>query len=157
MKATILIDGVEYTGELVEKKKGKFRAKKHEKYWFMSRNGMIDWGYEVNLATDNLLHLIGNYFATKEKAEEYKAYLEALGRVTHAVYEMNDGWEPDWSDIVKRKWYIYFDNSKNTWGTDYNITYQYPLVIPYIKSVDLAKKLIKDHLTDLEVIRKYKV
>ena len=156
MKATILVDGVKYTGELVEKK-GKFRAKKDGKYWLLNTWGSIVYVYENNDEIDNFLHLTGNYFATKEETEAYKAYLEALGRVTHAVYELNDGWEPDWSDR-NNKWCVYFEFYKNSWDINYDVSHsQYPQIIPYLKSEDLAEKLIKDHRTDLEVIRKYKV
>lgn len=156
MKATILIDGVEYIGELVEKKKGKFRAKYNDRYWYIDSDGNVCYITETNHSSDNFSHLIGNYFATEKETKEYKAYLEALGRVTHAVYEMNDGWEPDWSDVCQVKCNVFYGND-NIWGITYNFFYQYSHIIPYLKSEKLAKKLIKDHLTDLEVIRKYKV
>lgn len=156
MKATILVDGVEYTGELVEKK-GKFRAKYDDRYWYIDSDGNVHYSTETNHSSDDFSHLTGNYFATEKEAKEYKTYLEALGHVTHAVYALNDGWEPDWSDTNQKKWYVCFENGENIWNVTATNYYQYPYIIPILKTEELTKKLIKDHLTDLEVIRKYKV
>lgn len=140
--------------ELLEEKNHKpWRAESDGEYWFVDDEGDVisdeDWG----ISEDNHRYLTGNYFATKEEAEAHKARLEAIGRVTHAILEANEGWEPDWSDEGEEKYYLYyshFGDNEFDWGEIGLL--QETQTLPFAKSNEIVERIIKEHEDDLRII-----
>lgn len=160
---TIIIDGKEYTLTPVETEtptpKKKWRAKEGGDYYF------VNTAWEICSATrpydsdnhdifHNWRYLTWNYFKTEEEVKRYKEYLEAVGRVTHRVYELNEGWEVDWSDR-ENKYYVYFHHIDNAFYLSYINFAQYNHVLPYAKAW-VYEQIMKEMEADLKVIFNYK-
>lgn len=140
--------------ELLEEKGYKlWRAEKGSRYWYVPGDGSVDWSYEEKDSVDDFRYLTGNYFATKEEAEAHKARLEAIGRVTHAILEANEGWEPDWSDEIEEKYYLYyshFGDNEFDWGEIGLL--QETQTLPFAKSSEIVKTIIAEYEDDLRII-----
>ena len=72
-----------------------WRAEPGGKYFFKSTAGYVDSAHENQDSIDNHRYLIGNYFQTEEEAEASLERDKAIGRVTHRIIELNDGWEAE--------------------------------------------------------------
>lgn len=48
----------------------RWRAKEDERYWYVCSYGSIDIATDTRMCTDDCRYAIGNYFQTKEQAEE---------------------------------------------------------------------------------------
>lgn len=138
--------------ELLEKGTKPWRAEKGEEYWYVEDCGLADCDTEGIYDADNFRFLTGNYFRTEEEAEAHKARLEAIGRVTHAILERNEGWTPDWSDDDQSKHHIWFDHDCSTFDVDYDCSIQESYILPYIASREIAKGIIRDFEGDLKII-----
>lgn len=142
--------------ELLQEKGGKpWKGVFGEIYYYVSEVGCVGNSTENNHRYDNYRYLTGNYFKTKEEAEQYVEYQKAVGRITHAILERNEGWKADWSDISLKKFCLYFCNLENTWEVDYFNGAQYLNIIPDMKSEKIAQSIIKDFKDDLEIIRNW--
>jgi len=134
--------------ELLEKKGGKpWRAEKGKKYYYVSSNGNIDYGYESGDVHD-YYYITGNYFKTREEAEAYKARQEAIGRVTHKILELNDG---EYKDFNNHYWGIFAKNNEFMSNSTPMGEYYAP-ILPHIASREIAEQIIKDHEADLKII-----
>ncbi len=147
---------MEENKELLEKKSGKVERVKDQKYYYANCYGVIEDSNEDFNYIDNYRYLTGNYFLTKKKAEDYKAYLEALGRVNHAILEANDGWEPNWSVSHENKNYIELDRTVGVLYVNWCCEAQKPFNLDFIKTSELAESIIKTHKEDLLLIFNYK-
>lgn len=74
----------------------KWRAKEGERYWFIGQGGVIDVDgtcedfYEI----DNYRYLTGNYYRTREEAEQALEVIKAKGRLEHSYYALVGDWKP---------------------------------------------------------------
>lgn len=59
-----------------------------------------------NSTTDKNIFEIGEYFNTKEEAEQCLKERKLLFKLHQWAKEKNEGWEPDWSDYGEFKYYI---------------------------------------------------
>lgn len=137
----------------------KWRAKVGDKYYHVfARNGNVNIACpaENNDSQDEYLYLTGNYFQTEEEAMTYKKLQEAIGRVTHAIIEANEGWEPEWGNVNQKKWYIIKEHAQNTVQEDWSTTWQYHTAFPHIKNKELALSIISSHKEDLDLIFNFK-
>ena len=78
-------------------------------YWFDS-NG-VDSGHVWHSLDDldRALHRRGLVSPNKSDIERIIAMQEQWGQFTLKAIQIADGWEPDWENRNKEKWYVYFD------------------------------------------------
>lgn len=135
--------------QLIEEPKQSFkrwRAEYQVDYYYVSSGGVIIIGYDSGKGADNYHYLTGNYFQTEQEAQTYKARQEAIGRVTHAIIEANEGQRGNYAIVWRNGKY-------DTLLVDYerhNTTV--PLSMPPVLSEDIALSIISSHKEDLDLI-----
>lgn len=163
MKIKLTINGKEIEAEIkdedikkIEEKKSylPWRAELGGVYWVLTARGIVVDFSEDNEKSDEYRYLVGNYFKTKEECEAKRERDLAIGRVSHAILEANEGWEPDWDDNKEYKWSILYNINTHspTFMPDNHLWNKIQNVIPFIVSKEIAKKIIKDHEKDLKLI-----
>ena len=130
----------------------RWRAEEDGEYWCVNPKGEVVKFYEKDDRFDDYQYLTGNYFQTREEAEHHKARQEAIGRVTHAIIEANEGWVPDWEDVREEKYYLYYNYPTQNIDYDWMSSYRLTLQLPYIKSAEIAEKIKCSHEQDLLLI-----
>ena len=68
--------------------------------------------------------------------------LLALNMLHNVAYYLNEGWEPDWSNIKEKKYWMARDAEKNTILTINNVSIHHVGGV-YFKSRELAERAIK--------------
>ncbi len=137
---------------LIEEPKQSFkrwRAEMGGEYFFINDKGDVVGLTEAGDRFDNYRYLIGNYFQTEQEAEAHKARQEAIGRVTHAIIEANEGWEPEDDDIM---WTISWNtNGYRPLNLMHNST-MLPVLFPWTNTRGIALSIISSHKEDLDLI-----
>ena len=123
--------------KVVEKKKeGKFIPKEGECYWFVSNFRELKNDYIVSKYDEWLVNH-QPVFRTKEEAEEYRHYLDALDKYKH---EFSD---EEWKNKNIKKCFVYFNYLSGSLEIDYYYVLKYPNCI-YFKSEKDAEAFIKE-------------
>ena len=73
--------------------------------------------FSVALVNNNCTYPKYMTYQTQEQAEQAAKAIRSYARQLSWLAENSDGWKPDWKDILKEKYYIYYDEKTN----DYNI------------------------------------
>lgn len=79
------------------------RVKEGEKYWSLGDFGDSTSYKDLNDKIDNFNYRIGNYFKTKEQAENYKEKLLIEQELRDVAMELNKGEKIDWDDVNQEK------------------------------------------------------
>jgi hypothetical protein len=146
-KESVIKENPSWFQEITEPKQSfkKWRAECGGTYYSITHIGIIYSNMEVRDTYDNYHYLTGNYFQTKQEAEAYKARQEAIGRVTHAIIEANEGKVGTFAIVWRR-------GSVGTMHVDYLKGTIVPLLIPAVVSEDIALSIISSHKEDLDLI-----
>ncbi len=91
-------------------------------YYYMDDCGKCDSAYEGYGSIDDYRYNTGNYFFTKEEAEQHKAYLLAL----QIIKDDAEGFAPDWRSD---KYHGYYDHETNELNIEWSLSFQYQSVI----------------------------
>lgn len=95
--------------QLEEKKSVKrWRADKGGDYCFINDHGGNGYCLEINSFRDAYSYASGNYFQTKQEAENYKRRLLLTQQIKDIALELNDGVEIDWKNNDQIKYYFYW-------------------------------------------------
>lgn len=87
-----------------------WKPNEDEKYWAVANNGDIGSTYWDDDNYDTWFYLTGNYFKTKEEAEEYKKQIEYTARYKNYIEEHS---EPlDWEDENQEKYCAEYGNQE---------------------------------------------
>lgn len=130
----------------------KWRAENGGNYFTIHINGEIVIATEKGNHYDNYRYLTNNYFQTEQEAKAYKARQEAIGRVTHAIIEANEGWEPDWENHAQWKSTIKYDRVSKQYQAYSRSWLHVPINIPWCKNDKIALSIISSHKEDLDLI-----
>lgn len=79
---------------------------------------------EENTPIDNDRFETGNYFKTKEEAEQYIKNLKTKMKLKRLAKRLNKGVEFDWEDVTQRKYYIKCYLSERELQCDWVVTHQ---------------------------------
>ena len=92
-----------------------------------------------------------NAYKTKEEAQKAYNKAVALEKVKRRLIELQGDWKPDWKDF-NNKHIIYYNYIKNKF--DYSIynSIKYSLLIPYIKTMEIAETIIDEMDKELRII-----
>ena len=108
MKATLKINDEEIEVEITEKElkkledrkpRKRWRAKKGDKYWYVSGGATLFNVTEDDWEVDKDRYSVGNYFKTKEEAEFHKNELIYTQMLKDYIYEHDDV-ELNWNDAL---------------------------------------------------------
>lgn len=126
---------------LLEERKQYIPTKKWEPKsgnYKLSANGrLIPGGSIISIDRINF----GMEFETEESAEKAAAYYRKIHRLYKLAEELNEGWEPDWSDHNQYKYSVYFDGSSCGWRYR---TYSYSNhLLPAFKDEATARRAIE--------------
>lgn len=101
----------------------RWRANEDEKYWCIVESGNVAEYTENGHIVDNFNYSKGNYFKSKEEAEQLLKNLITKQKLKDLALELNKGKEIDWGNPDQLKYGIVYDfyNNKldvlNTWSS----------------------------------------
>ncbi len=150
-KESVIKENPSWFQEITEPKQSfkRWRAEIGGEYFFVRDRGDVGGSIEEGDRLDNYRYLTLNYFQTEQEAESYKARQEAIGRVTHAIIEANEGWDPEDDDIM---WTISWNtNGYRPLNLMHNST-MLPVLFPWMNTRGIALSIISSHKEDLDLI-----
>ena len=92
-----------------------------------------------------------NTYKTKEEAKEAYNKAIALEKIKRRILELQGEWEPDFSDTYC-KYHIRYDFRDNKFYPDAFHRIKYYILIPYIKSEQIAELIIYEMEDELKLI-----
>ena len=122
-----------------------------ERYYFVRHSRAVElFKYEGD-KIDSEIFKNQLVFRTKEEAEKQLLKQQAMIRVIKEIARLNEGWLPNWDDI-EQKYYIetFFDDGVWKLGVESATYYKALDNNLYLKSEELAEKLIATHEQDLK-------
>lgn len=90
----------------------RWRAEYGEIFWFCNGRGITDWSYDTRHTFCSQRHEIGNYFWSKEEAENSRfsyRYQKAYQTILDDVNRAWGGEKIDWEDRKQGKWEVGFN------------------------------------------------
>ena len=115
----------EFLGKLEELKKEAEMQKKQkewksgEKYFYISQSGRVMWEmfteHQIDIARKN----VGNFFPTKERAEQVAEKIRLLLRLEQLHDMLCPDYVPDWSNEDEHKFYLFYDRKTGNWKYTY--------------------------------------
>ena len=100
---------------------------------------------------DNFNYSHGNCFKTKEEAQKYFCYLEALGRV-RLYCEENWWFEPDWDNNNRENYFLYYNHAGRTICRTMRGFNELQSILPFLPSEEACDDVIKNNEADLQII-----
>ena len=87
----------------------RWRAKKNELYWFISSDGIVGSSREENDPVDETRYRIGNYYKTREEANEAIEKMKIYMQLKDLALRLNEGEKIDWANSNQYKYNIYYE------------------------------------------------
>ena len=91
----------------------RWRADEDEKYYFIDRDGDVDFDLDVRERTSINHYNLGNYFQTKEETEKVVEKIKIYTQLKDLALKLNKGKKIDWKNNNQPKYYIYYDSNDN--------------------------------------------
>lgn len=149
MQEIITLNGKKYVEYIEpEKEYKRWRAEKWEYYYWIKYDCSID---EMIEELDSIYYWpynIGNYFQTRKEAVKERDKRLAIVRVNDKIMELNKWWE---HNVNKSLWYYIYTNGNKFHYASHSCVFCC-FVITYIRSEEIADKIIKEHQEDLKLI-----
>jgi len=115
----------------------RWRAKRYNKYWFLSSSDNVIDIWEDNDNIDHSNYILGNYFKTKQEAENYKQKLLVIQQTQDWANRHNDN-KIDWNNLKQYKWTFYWSHLLNQYLINHTLQAQENLI--YFTSRQLAEE-----------------
>ncbi len=80
-----------------------------EDYFYLNYEGVSYSVTNTNSYADNWRFNTGNYFKTRQEAEDYKENLITKQKLKDLALRLNKGVKMDWDDISQSKFFIFFN------------------------------------------------
>lgn len=122
--------------EMIEKEKNKKWEPKGGD-WFVDIEGDVREGFS-DAASSNF----GAEFETEAAANKASIAYRQYHRLYKLAEELNEGWEPDWSNRYYGKWFICYSISDERWIIEYTLNYKQPTTV-YFKSKEAVTKALE--------------
>lgn len=152
MQEIITLNGKKYVEYIEpEKEYKRWRAKYTESY-FSTNFYWKPTRYNANdTDMDEYLYSEWRYYETEKEAIKERDKRLAIVRVNDAILYLNEWWKPDWKDD-EEKYSIIYERKYDGFAIANNSYSQRDLSISYMKSEEIADKIIKEHQEDLKLI-----
>ena len=121
-----------------------FPSKGDEYYYYISTGTLYS-----NTASDDELRV--NAYKTEKEAD--KAYNKAVAveKVKRRIIELQGDWKPDFNDDCS-KLVIFYNYNNIRFECSTHTKVKFPLLIPYIKTSEIAKTIINEMEDELKLI-----
>ena len=134
------------------KPKSIYELENGDNYYYIDFYGKVESGdeWESESLCEDLLE-IGNIFTSLDSAYDKLDKIKATEKVKKRIYELNDGWTPNWNDAEEYKYHICsYHNEIIT----YNIVLKTKSLDNcfYLKSRELAEQLISELEKELKIM-----
>lgn len=86
--------------------------------------------------------LYGYYFNTREELEQHLKERKLLFKLHQWAKLKNDGWEPDWKDVLQKKYYIFYDYYRKELCYSFKNSTSTLDKLPYFKSRKIAQECV---------------
>ena len=126
-----------------------WQPKEGEQYYYLDYFSNIEI---INRADDGGTETRYRVFKTHKEAEKYAEYVKAEETLRRVIAEANEGWLPDW-DGWEAKYGVTLD--KGSLRESYFEKAKYFPNFMYIKSEELAKKLMKGYKAEFKTYLSY--
>lgn len=151
MSEIIELNGKKY--KLIEEEKKEYKRWRNKwcvyfyicDYWEICKSIDYDYIWDSRFISNN-------YFQTEQEAIKERDKRLAVVRVNDAILSLNEWWEPDWGNVGEYKYFIFINSFDNTISFNYNTYYKNSYNLAYMKSEEIAQKMIKEHEEDLKLI-----
>lgn len=100
----------------LREKENSFKREIYYKYYYLNDCGETEIKTDEDYPVDNFRYSIGNYFETKEQAENYKEKLLIEQELRDIAMELNKGEEIDWKNGCQAKYYLKYNPLSNNIG-----------------------------------------
>lgn len=121
------------------------RVSSEELYFYINDDSSLTAGIELNRSSDRNRRLFGNYFLTKQQADEAVEHARKLLRLRAYVDEFTPAeWEANWNiRPLNEKCSVYYCHLTKKWSYDRLLNSQDPTAVFMPKSVaeELCRKL----------------
>ena len=128
----------------------RWRAKYNDKYYTIKSGGCVDYFYEISEYIDDCNYLTGNYFQTRELAQQKLDRDLAICRVNDRIRELQGGEisMEEMMDYKIKKYYLYY----SLYRKEYDFTFIIPSIIIAIRTKEISQQIIKECKDDLDLI-----
>ena len=126
-----------------------WQPKNNDLYFYVGLDGNIDWNRYFSTGGSTRYRV----FKTRKEAEKYAEYVKAEETLRRVIAEVNGGWLPDWTNDDEYK-YVVVLNMDNLKVLIYEATKYLPNFM-YIKSRELAEKLMKEYEAEFKTYQSY--
>lgn len=111
-----------------EPKGGEYRVRT------VSDGHVFDSGFDGDVLSGELMIRT----QTEKEGKDLASHLKRQAILWQLANDLNEGWEPDWSDGKWGKWCVYFEHHENHWDWNEKASCEVPTV--YFKDEETAKK-----------------
>lgn len=117
-----------------------------EKIYFISmHSGSIqEWTFDIYNADDVYLYKIGEFFDSKDEAEQFKREQTLIKKIKCWAKEQQGDWKPDWNNTNQRKYSVDIDHFNKETICDWCWGHDKLSKLPYFKTEEIAQACIDE-------------
>ena len=136
--------------EYIEPKDNPFELQPGDIFYCVDHDGEIERTYfQDNSNSDIRAVKFGNACKDEEYMQKRAKEIHLYNLLSNFAYEVNEGWEPDWSDADQNKWFVYRAHQSHRWEVTYYNQAQCMNVV-YFKTKELAERAIEEVIVPYE-------
>lgn len=136
--------------EHVKLKYNPFEVQSGNIFYFVDYDGCVRWGNFSNKSKYNKrARKFGNACRDEDYMKKRAREIHLYNLLSNFAYQVNEGWEPDWSDAYQNKWYVYRAHQSHSWGVAYYNQAQCVNDV-YFKTKELAQRAINEVIIPFE-------
>lgn len=135
----------EFSGKLEELKKEAEMQKKQEewkfgeKYFYISQSGRVICEMFTEHRTDIARKNFGNFFRTRERAEQVADKMRLLLRLEQLHDMLCPDYVPDYEDDDEVKYHVYFNHFQGKYNISYSTSRENPCVVAFDTKENVEK------------------
>lgn len=156
---TITIDNITYNLVPVETPQETpvvqedYKKPRYKKYYYVDSIGNSSSANDTSHSADYFRYTTHNYFETSDEMIQYRDYLLALGRINHRIFELNEGWIPEWNSSFIYKYIAILQSERGEWSAANYGNRIMMSIFTYAKSEDILENLFVEMAIDFETVR----
>lgn len=146
----------EFLGKLEELKKEAEMQKKQEewkfgeKYFYISQSGRVICEMFTEHRTDIARKNFGNFFRTRERAEQVAEKMRLLLRLEQLHDMLCPDYVPDYEDDDEVKYHVYFNHFQGEYNISYSTSRENPCVVAFDtkENAEKAAEILNEELEE---------